>query len=147
MEQEKFRVVELQIGSGNRANSRHHGNPFSDFFWKTCPNRPADSLRCLPVTAVRPVLYLDLQSNYTRFLHFVPFCFFRWRTTVSCFSSIDRFQLVCFAKVAACPPYLEDALPLCRLRRHSCPALLSALLTFSHAVGNHPHRGESPSPS
>ena len=74
------------------------------FFWKTCLNRPADSLRCLPVTAVRPVLYLNLQSNYTKFLHFVPFCFFRWRTAVSCFSSIDRFQLVCFAKVAACPP-------------------------------------------
>ena len=95
-----------------------HGNPFSDFFWKTCPNRPADSLRCLPVTAVRPVLSLNLQSNYTQFLHFVPFCFFRWRTAVSCFSSIDRFQLVCFARVAACPPFLEDALPLCRLRRH-----------------------------
>ena len=95
-----------------------HGNQFSDFFGKTCLNRPADSLRCLPVTAVRPVLYLNLQSNYTKFLHFVPFCFFRWRTAVSCFSSIDRFQLVCFARVAACPPFLEDALPLCRLRRH-----------------------------
>ena len=71
-------------------------------FWKTCLSRPADSLRCLPVTAVRPVLYLDLQSNYTKFLHFVPFCFFRWRTAVSCFSSIDRFQLVCFARVATC---------------------------------------------
>ncbi|MDD7293900.1 MAG: hypothetical protein PUG85_00610 [Oscillospiraceae bacterium] len=44
----------------------------------------------------------------------------------------------------ACSPYLEDALPLCRLRRHSCPTLLSASLTFSHAVGNHPHCGESP---
>ena len=83
---------------------RFHGNPFSDFFWKTCLNRPADSLRCLPVTAVRPVLYRNLQSNYTQFLHFVSFCFFRWRTAVSCFSSIDRFQLVCFARVAACPP-------------------------------------------
>ncbi|MCI5845445.1 MAG: hypothetical protein MRZ94_06655, partial [Oscillospiraceae bacterium] len=48
---------------------------------------------------------------------------------------------------AACPPFLEDALPLCRLRRHSCPTRLSASLTFSHAVGNHPHCGESPSPS
>ena len=81
------------------------------FFWKTCPNRPADSLRCLPVTAVRPVLYLNLQSNYTKFLHFISFCFFRWRTAVSCFSSIDRFQLVCFAKVAACPP----CIPLAKL--------------------------------
>ena len=95
-----------------------HGNQFSDFFGKTCLNRPAESLRCLPVTAVRPVLYLNLQSNYTKFLHFVRFCFFRWRTAVSFFSSIDRFQLVCFARVAACPPFLEDALSLCRLRRH-----------------------------
>ena len=75
------------------------------FFGKPCPNRPADSLRSLPVSAVRPVLCLNLQSNYTKFLHFVPFCFFRWRTAVSCFSSIDRFQLVCFARVAACPPF------------------------------------------
>ena len=44
---------------------------------KTCLNRPAESLRCLPVTAVRPVPYLNLQSNDTKFLHFVPFCFFQ----------------------------------------------------------------------
>ena len=117
------------------------------FFGKPCPCRPADSLRCLPVSAVRPILYSNLQSDHTKFLYFVEFCFFRWRTAVSFFSSIDRFQLVCFARVAACPPFLEDALPLCRLRRHSCPTLLSASLTFSHAVGNHPHCGESPSPS
>lgn len=88
----------------SRKSKNQHGNPFSDFFGKTCLNRPADSLRCLPVTAVRPVLYRNLQSNDTKFLHFVPFCFFRWWTAISCFLSIDRFQLVCFARVAACPP-------------------------------------------
>ena len=126
---------------------KKHTNPRSEFFGKPFPNRPAKTLRCSPVTAVRPILYSNLQSDNAKFLHFVPFCFFRWRTAVSCFSSIDQFQLVCFARVAACPPFLEDALPLCRLRRHSCPTLLSASLTFSHAVGNHPHCGESPSPS
>ena len=106
------------------------GNQFSDFFGKTCLNRPADSLRCLPVTAVRPVLSLHLQSNYTKFLHLAPFCFFRWRTAVSCFSCIDQFQLVCFARVAACPPYLEDAPPFCPFG------------TFPHTVGNHPRQAE-----
>ena len=97
---------------------KKHTNPRSEFFGKLFPNGPAKTLRCSPVTAVRPILYSNLQSDNTKFLHFVPFCFFRWRTAVSCFSSIDRFQLVCFARVAACPPFLEDALPLCRLRRH-----------------------------
>ena len=64
---------------------------------KPCLNHPAKTLRCSPVSAVRPILYSNLQSDNTKFLHFVPFCFFRWRTAVSCFSSIDRFQLVCFA--------------------------------------------------
>jgi len=62
------------------------------------PNRPANSLRCSPVTAVRPVLYSNLQSDHTKFLYFVSFCFFRGRTAVSCSSSIDRLQLVCFVK-------------------------------------------------
>ena len=129
------------------APSANHANPCSDFLGKPFLNRPADSLRCLPVSAVRPILYANLQSDNAKFLYFVPFCFIRRRTAVSCFSSIDRLQLICFARGAACPPFLEDALPLCRLRRHSCPTLLSASLTFSHAVGNHPHCGESPSPS
>ena len=109
------------------------------FFWKTCLNRPADSPCCLPVTAVRPVLYRNLQSNYTQFLHFVPFCFFRWRTAVSCFSSIDRFQLVCFAKVAACPPF------------RGCPSPLSATPTFLPSpfvsvADIFPRSGKSPTP-
>jgi len=42
--------------------------------------------------------YLNLQSNYTKFLHFIPFCFFGGRTAVAYSSSIDRLQLVCFVK-------------------------------------------------
>jgi len=53
-----------------------HGNQFPDFFGKTCLNRPADSLRCLPVTAVRPVPYRNLQSNDTKFSAFRTVLFF-----------------------------------------------------------------------
>ena len=62
------------IGDGS---IKLHANQFSDFLGKPCLNRPADSLRCLPMTAVRPVPYRNLQSNDTKFLHFVPFCFFQ----------------------------------------------------------------------
>ena len=80
-----------------------HANSFSYFLGKTCLNHPADSLRFLPVTAAHPVLYLNLQSDHTKFLYYISFCFFGGWTAVSCFSSIDRFQFVCFARVAACP--------------------------------------------
>ncbi|MDO4157132.1 MAG: hypothetical protein Q4D37_10195, partial [Oscillospiraceae bacterium] len=71
---------------------------------------------------------------------------FIWRTA-NVFSSRLQFSLIAtFVKGNSLFPYLEDALPFCRLRRHSCPTFLSALLTFSHAVGNHPHYGESPFP-
>ena len=55
-----------------------HANLFLDFLGEPCTNRPADSLRCLPVTAVRPILYSNLKSDATKFLYFVAFCFFRW---------------------------------------------------------------------
>jgi len=95
------------------APSANHANPRSDFLGKPFLNRPADSLRCLPVSAVRPILYANLQSDNTKFLYFVPFCFIRRRTAVSCFSSIDRLQLVCFARGAACPP----CIPLAKLNQ------------------------------
>ena len=97
---------------------KKHTNPRSEFFGKPFPNRPAKTLCCSPVTAVRPILYSNLQSDNAKFLHFVPFCFFRWRTAVSCFSSIDRFQLVCFAG-GSLPPFFRG-----------CPSPLSATPTF-----------------
>ena len=98
------------------------------FLEKPITYRPAESLRCLPVSAVRPILHLNLQSDHTQFLYFALFCFFRWRTAVSCFSSIDQFQLVCFAGCSL-PPFFRGCPPLLSLRDIS------------------PHRGESPSPS
>ena len=49
----------------------------NDFLGTPCPSRPADSLRCLPVSAVRPVPYRNLQSDDSKFLLFLLFCFFR----------------------------------------------------------------------
>ncbi|MCI5844839.1 MAG: hypothetical protein MRZ94_03570, partial [Oscillospiraceae bacterium] len=57
------------------------------------------------------------------------------RTAVSCFSSIDRFQLVCFARVAACPPCIPLAklsqLDRSRLRRriYTIKKLISVFVT------------------
>ena len=89
------------------------------FFRKPLPYHPANSLRCLPVTAVRLILYSSLQSDHTKFLYFVPFCFFRRRTTVACSSSIDRLQLVCFVKGNSLFPFFRG-----------CPSPLSATPTF-----------------
>ena len=101
------------------APSANHANPCSDFLGKPFLNRPADSLRCLPVSAVRPILYANLQSDNAKFLYFVPFCFIRRRTAVSCFSSIDRLQLICFARGGSLPPFFRG-----------CPPPLSATPTF-----------------
>lgn len=90
----------------SRKSKNQHGNPFSDFLGKPCPNRPADSLRCLPVIAARPVLHRNLQSNYAKFLHLIPFCFFRWRTAESCSSSgsVSKFTVFCRGQLALCTP-------------------------------------------
>ena len=74
------------------------------FFGKPCPNRPVDSLRCLPVPL--SALFCTPVCNLT-ILNFCCSCcfvFFRGRTAVSRFSPINRFQLVFFARGAACPP-------------------------------------------
>jgi len=76
-----------------------HANQFSDFLGKPCLNRPAESLRCLPVTAVRPVLYLNLQPDCTNFLYCIPLCFFIWRTSDCLFLiRLPCSNLQCFAE-------------------------------------------------
>ena len=77
------------------------------------------------------ILYSNLQSDHTKFLYFVPFCFFRRRTAVACSSSIDRLQLVCFVKGNSLFPFFRG-----------CPSPLSATPTFPHTVGNHPRQAE-----
>ena len=76
----------------------------NDFLGKPCPSRPADSLRCLPVSAVRPILYSSLQSDHTKFLYFVSFCFFR-RADSGCLISLrsNNFLIVPVMQGAACP--------------------------------------------
>ena len=65
------------------------------FLRKPFPNRPANLLRCSPVTAVRPVLYSNLQSDYTKFLYFVSFCFFRTRTAATRRFTKRRYESPC----------------------------------------------------
>ena len=111
-----------------------HANPCSEFFGKPCPNRPADSLRCLPVSAVRPILYSNLQSDNTKFLYFVSFCFFQMADSGILVSHLFSYpNLQCSA---------GDSCPLFR----GCPSPLSATPTFPHTVGNHPRRAEPARP-
>ena len=88
------------------------------FLRKPFPNRPANLLRCSPVTAVRPVLCSNLHSDCSKFLLSILFCFFGERTAVILF--FVRFScpnLQCFA---------ENSFPLFS----ECPSLLSATPTF-----------------
>ena len=101
---------------------------------KPCPNRPADSLRCSPLSAVRPILYSNLQSDDTKFLYFVSFCFFQMADSGILVSHLFSYpNLQCSA---------GDSCPLFR----GCPSPLSATPTFPHTVGNHPRRAEPARP-
>ena len=89
------------------------------FLRKPFPNRPAKTLRCSPVTAVRPISYSNLQPFSLNFCISYRFVFSEWRTAVSCPSSIDRLHLVCFVKGNSLPPFFRG-----------CPSPLSATPTF-----------------
>ena len=88
------------------------------FFGKPCPNRPAKTLRCSPMTAVRPISYSNLQPFSLNFCISYHFVFSEWRTAVSCPSSIDQFQFVRFARGQLAPFF------------RGCPSPLSATPTF-----------------
>jgi len=71
-----------------------------DFLGKPFSNRPAESLRCLPMSAVHPVLYLNLQPDCTKFfvLH-ADFDFIRRRTADHSFLiRLSCPNLQCFAE-------------------------------------------------
>jgi len=94
--------------------------PIFNLLGKTCLNRPAESLRCLPVSAVRPVLYANLHPDYSKFLLLIPFCFLRRRTaeSYSLSGSIFKFTVFCRGQLALCTPrQAEPAWPHFAVRR------------------------------